>query len=139
MISMQRVWIVLSFAAFVVVGNAQTPVDTLLQGKEYKLSPLDSTYRSKGANYDKAAGSSDALGKDNVVYVLQFDAIADFDAAQSRRADLQRRTGLAIQMVFDSPFYKLRAGGWAKKEDADEQARQLSDNHVQTFVVKIQK
>lgn len=118
--------------------SQSTPVDTLLQGKEYKLPPLDTSLRSKATGYQvaKTDAQGNAGGKE-FSYTLQFDALADFDAAQSRRADLQRRTGYAIQLVFDSPFYKLRAGSWAKKEDAEDQVRTLSEVNVQAFVVKI--
>ena len=115
-----------------------TTVDSLLQGKEYKLAPLDSSYRSKSNTVKVAKSDSQtaAAGK-TTEYSLQFDAIADFDAAQARRVDLQRRTGYAIQLVFDSPFYKLRAGSWSKKEDAEDQARLLGEVNVQAFVVKV--
>ncbi|HSQ42334.1 MAG TPA: SPOR domain-containing protein [Fibrobacteraceae bacterium] len=116
---------------------AQTALDTLLQGKEYKLPPLDSSYRSKASAYqfdDSSSGQQATTSKQ--LYVIQFDALPDFDAAQSRRAELQRRTGMAIQLVFDSPFYKLRAGGWTKKEDAEDMVRNLADSKIQAFVVK---
>jgi hypothetical protein len=117
--------------------SQSTPLDTLLQGKEYKLPPLDSTYRSKGADFKTAStGTTTQAGKE-AFYMVQFDALADFDAAQTRRGDLQRRTGLGIQLVFDSPFYKLRAGGWAKKEDAEDLVRQLAESNIQAFVVKV--
>ena len=112
-----------------------TTLDTLMQGKEYRLPALDSTYRSKGADYKVA--KAEAEGPKDFIYMLQFDALADFDAAQARRMDLQRRTGYGIQLVFDSPFYKLRAGGWTKKEDAEDQMRQLAESNIQAFVVKV--
>lgn len=112
-----------------------TPVDSILQGREYKLPTLDSSYRSQSSgtpNRKQAASST----KD-AAFQLQFDAIADFDAAQARRADLQRRTGMSIHILFDSPFYKLRSNSYAKKEDAEDAARQLSDNNTQAFVVRV--
>lgn len=115
-----------------------TVVDSVLQGKEYKLPPLDSSYRNKSSALKATKADTQTQQNGKVAeYSLQFDAIADFDAAQSRRVDLQRRTGYAIQLVFDSPFYKLRAGSWAKKEDAEDQARQLAEVNVQAFVVRI--
>jgi len=103
MISMSRVLCGLAASGFLTLGFAQpTPVDSLLQGKEYKLAPLDSSYRSKGNSFGKNQDTQ-ATNK-GTVYMIQFDAIADFDAAQARRADLQRRTGMNIQLVFDSPM-----------------------------------
>jgi len=116
-------------------GHA-TDLDTLLRGREYKLPPLDASLRSSKdpAKLVQSSGKSQA---GDGLYMLQFDAVADFDAAQKRREDLQRRTGYTIQMVFDAPFYKLRAGGWGSKADAEDQARTLSLQNVSAFVVKI--
>jgi|GEM_PF-474027 len=114
-----------------------TAVDSVMQGKEYKLPPLDSTYRSKASGF-KTAPAHSAQAND-LVYMIQFDALADFDAAQARRADLQRRTGMSIQLIFDEPFYKLRAGSYSKKEDAEDQVRQLSEANIQAFLVKSYK
>lgn len=135
-----RIFSILAFAllALTTVSAQPTVVDSLLQGKEYKLAPLDSSYRSKSNTVKVAKSDSQtATAGKTTEYSLQFDAIADFDAAQARRVDLQRRTGYAIQLVFDSPFYKLRAGSWAKKEDAEDQARLLGEVNVQAFVVKV--
>ena len=124
-------------AALLSSGFAQSnAIDTLMQGKEYKLPPLDSSLRSKSTGF-KSTESEQTNAKD-YVYMVQFDALADFDAAQARRADLQRRTGFSIQLVFDSPFYKLRGGSYNKKEDAEDQVRQLAENNIQAFVVKVQ-
>jgi len=68
---------------------------------------------------------------------LQFDSVADFDAAQARRARLQSQTGYGIQLVFDAPFYKLRGGYFKKKSDAEDKARELSQYNISAFVVKV--
>ena len=76
----------LALTLFVVSGFAQSNViDTLMQGKEYKLPPLDTSLRSKSSGF-KSSETEQANTKD-YVYMVQFDAMADFDAAQSRRAD----------------------------------------------------
>ena len=50
---------------------------------------------------------------------------------------LSASTGYAIQVVFDAPFYKLRAGGWNNKKAADDKARELSAYNISAFVVKV--
>jgi hypothetical protein len=40
-------------------------------------------------------------------------------------------------VVFDAPFYKLRAGGWNNKKAADDKARELSAYNISAFVVKV--
>lgn len=112
-----------------------TDIDTLLRGREYKLPALDSSLRP-GKDPAKTVQSPAKAQAGDGLFTLQFDAVADFDAAQKRREDLQRRTGYSIQMVFDAPFYKLRAGSFTKKADAEDEARSLSTQNVEALVVK---
>lgn len=131
----QRTFTLLALFAITLMAKP-TDLDTLLQGREYQLPPLDTSMRSKVVVAPATGKSSDA-GKSSTLFTIQFDALADFDAAQARRADLQRRTGMSIQLVFDSPFYKLRGGSYSRKEDADDQVRSLAEYNIQAFVVKV--
>ncbi|NLB63482.1 MAG: SPOR domain-containing protein [Fibrobacter sp.] len=120
--------------AFVMAGANTTDLDTLLQGKEYKLPALKASMRAK----EEPVSTSETKSKSsNSEFTLQFDALADFDAAQNRRADLQRRTGIGIRLIFDSPFYKLRGGSFSTKDEADDQVRALQEYNIQAFVIKI--
>ncbi len=114
-------------------NEAPTDIDSLFRGKEFQLPPLDSSYRS---NYSEPSLSKDDKDKEGL-YSLQFDSVADFDAAQARRARLQSQTGYGIQLVFDAPFYKLRGGYFKKKSDAEDKARELSQYNISAFVVKV--
>ena len=115
-----------------------TDLDSLFRGNEYKpalnASLRDTTNVSQGAVAGKAAAKS---SKADGYYMLQFEAVADFDAAQRRRAQISASTGYAIQVVFDAPFYNLRGGGWTTKKAADDKARELSAYNINAFVVKI--
>ena len=115
-----------------------TDLDSLFRGNEYKpalnASLRDTTNVSQGAVAGKAAAKS---SKADGYYMLQFEAVADFDAAQRRRAQISASTGYAIQVVFDAPFYKRRGGGWTTKKAADDKARELSAYNINAFVVKI--
>ena len=119
-----------------VFANNETPtdIDSLFKGREYQLPRLDSSYRT---NYSDALKSKNSDKEQDGLYVLQFDAIANFDAAQVRRAKLQAQTGYDIQMVFDAPFYKLRGGYFKKKSDAEDKARELSLYNISAFAVKV--
>lgn len=112
-----------------------TDMDSLFQGKEYKpelsASLRDTTTNQNLASKAKKDSKSDGL------YMLQFEAVADFDAAQRRRAQLAASTGYTISVVFDTPFYKLRGGGWSSKKAAEDKARELSVYNINAFVVKI--
>jgi hypothetical protein len=110
-----------------------TDIDSLLRGKEFQLPNMDSSYRS---NYNEVPQAKNDNDKDGL-YALQFDSVADFDAAQARRARLQSQTGYSIQMVFDAPFYKLRGGYFKKKSEAEDKARELSLYNISAFVVKV--
>jgi len=115
-----------------------TDLDTLFRGHEYKPE-LNSSLRDAAASNDAAvvSKSSAKSGKADGYYMLQFEAVADFDAAQRRRAQIAASTGYAIQVVFDTPFYKLRGGGWTTKKAAEDKARELSAYNINAFVVKV--
>jgi hypothetical protein len=114
-------------------GEMPTDIDSLFRGKEFQLPPLDSSYRG---NYSEVSHSKDSEKDQGGAYILQFDAVADFDAAQARRARLQAQTGYSIQIVFDAPFYKLRGGYFKKKSEAEDKARELSLYKISAFPVK---
>jgi len=120
-----------------VFANSGTPtdIDSLFAGREFQLPALDSTYRVDYNAVSMAKGSSKE--QDDAVYTLQFDAVADFDVAQARRAKLRNQTGYEIQMIFDAPFYKLRGGGFKNKLDADDKARELAIYNISAFAVKV--
>ncbi|MBO7384221.1 MAG: SPOR domain-containing protein [Fibrobacter sp.] len=133
---MRKILIALSMIAFAWAGEP-TDLDSLFRGKEYKpelKSSLRDTTMSQNAVGNKAAAKGKAS---DGYYMLQFEAVADFDAAQRRRAQISASTGYAIQVVFDAPFYKLRGGGWTSKKAADDKARELSAYNINAFVVKI--
>jgi hypothetical protein len=115
-------------------NETTTDIDSLFRGREYQFPPLDSSYRNDYS--DISQGKSSGKEQD-VAYVLQFDAIANFDAAQTRRARLQIQTGYDIQVVFDAPFYKLRGGYFKKKTEAEDKARELSIYNISAFAVKV--
>ena len=115
-------------------NEAITDIDSLFKGREYQFPPLDSSYRT---NYNDVSTEKSSGKEQDVSYVLQFDAIANFDAAQARRAKLQVQTGYDIQMIFDAPFYKLRGGHFKKKTEAEDKARELSLYNISAFAVKV--
>ena len=112
-----------------------TDLDTLFRGKEYK-PVLSASLRdsSKNEAVPKAAAKA---SKSDGYYMLQFESVADFDAAQRRRAQISAATGYNINVVFDAPFYKLRGGGWGSKKAAEDKARELSAYNITAFVVKV--
>jgi hypothetical protein len=114
-------------------ADGPTDLDAIFKGKEFQLPPLDSSYRMNYSETPQLKTSE----KEQDAYTLQFDAVADFDVAQSRRARLAGQTGYSIQMVFDAPFYKLRGGYFKKKSEAEDKAHELSLHKISAFPVKI--
>ncbi|MCL2100355.1 MAG: SPOR domain-containing protein [Fibromonadales bacterium] len=124
------------FMSFLVFANSEVPtdLDSLFRGKEFQLPPLDSSHRT---SYSEVPLPKSTGKESNEAYVLQFDAIVNFDAAQARRATLRTQTGYEIQMIFDAPFYKLRGGNFRKKSEAEDKARELSLYNISAFVIRI--
>jgi len=138
---MKKIEKLLIVAAFFVLlssvfanNESITDIDSIFKGREYQFPPLDSSYRT---NYSDVSHEKSSGKEQETIYVLQFDAIANFDAAQARRAKLQIQTGYDIQMVFDAPFYKLRGGYFKKKTEAEDKARELSLSNISAFAVKV--
>ena len=130
---MRKILIIASLCALAWAGSP-TDLDSLFRGNEYKPT-LSSSLRDTSSNIPaKVAAKND---KSDGFYMLQFEAVGDFDAAQRRKAQLSASTGYTIQVVFDTPFYKLRAGGWNKRKIAEDKARELSAYNIPAFVVKI--
>ena len=115
-------------------SDSPTDIDSLFRGKEFQFPPLDSSYRT---NYSEGSQAKNSAKEQEGAYTLQFDAIANFDAAQARRARLQSQTGYDIQIIFDAPFYKLRGGHFKKKSDAEDKARELALYNISAFVIKL--
>lgn len=127
-----------SLAAAISWAGDPTDIDSLFRGKEYKPelnASLRDTTNVSSAMPVKAKDAKESKG--NGLYVLQFEAVGDFDAAQRRRAQIAATTGYNIQVVFDAPFYKLRGGGWTSKKAADDKARELSVYNINALVVKL--
>lgn len=128
--------ILCAFGALSAWAAQPTDLDSLFRGNEYKpqlSSSLRDTTKMNNVPVKTAAKNEKADG----YYVLQFEAVGDFDAAQRRRAQIAASTGFAIQVVFDTPFYKLRGGGWTSRKAAEDKARELSAYNINAFVVKL--
>ena len=134
---MRKILAVICFCALAFAAEP-TDLDSLFRGKEYKPALSASLRDSSAARESAVPGKSSAKeSKSDGYYMLQFESVADFDAAQRRRAQLSASTGYAVQVVFDAPFYKLRGGGWGSKKAAEDKARELSAYNIAAFVVKV--
>ncbi|OWV25747.1 sporulation protein [Fibrobacter sp. UWB1] len=133
---MRKILAVISFCALAFAAEP-TDLDSLFRGKEYKPVLNASLRDSASTKNDAMPKAAAKASKSDGYYMLQFESVADFDAAQRRRAQLSASTGYAVQVVFDAPFYKLRGGGWGNKKAAEDKARELSAYNITAFVVKV--
>lgn len=133
---MRNLYIALLLCALCAWAAQPTDLDSLFRGNEYKPQ-LSSSLRDTTKMNNVPVKASGKNEKSDGYYVLQFEAVGDFDAAQRRRAQIAASTGFAIQVVFDTPFYKLRGGGWTSRKAAEDKARELSAYNINAFVVKI--
>lgn len=134
---MRKFLVLASFCALAWAGNP-TDMDSLFRGNEYKpvlSASLRDTSAADVPVQAKAEGKQN--GKSDGFYMLQFEAVGDFDSALRRKAQLSASTGYSIRIVFDTPFYKLRGGGWNTRKAAEDKARELSAYNINAFVVKI--
>ena len=133
---MRKILFALCLCTVAFAADQPTDLDSLFRGKEYKPA-LSASLRDSSKNESAVPKAAAKASKSDGYYMLQFESVADFDAAQRRRAQLSASTGYAIQVVFDAPFYKLRGGGWGSKKAAEDKARELSAYNITAFVVKV--
>ena len=90
---MRNLLIVLFFCALGAFAAQQaqpTDLDSLFRGREYKPQ-LNSSLRDTTKMNDVSAKSTKGGKSSDGYYMLQFEAVGDFDAAQRRRAQISIR------------------------------------------------
>ena len=70
------------------------------------------------------------------VFQIQVDALSDLDAAQARKAVVEQAVGDKVDVIFDPPYYKLRIGSFATRQEAEDRLLDLAEKNVQGFVVR---
>ncbi len=133
---MSKLHFFILFCVALLFAQKPTDVDSLFKGKEY-LPKLNPSLRSSFKSTDQIPVNAVKDEKDGALYVLQFEAVADFDAAQRRKAQISASTGYEIQIVFDTPFYKLRGGSFSSKAAAEDKARELLVYNINALVIRL--
>ncbi len=67
---------------------------------------------------------------------IQVGSLPDLESAQARKRELDAKLPSPVEMAFDAPYYKLRWGGFATKQDAEDKLLELSDVFREAFVVR---
>lgn len=121
-------------------------LDSLFAGKEYSIelsaSLRDASDDEVSMAMKAAPAKNTAVAKTDTVkveriYALQFAAIAEFDDAQAKSAEIRRKTGLPMKVYFDAPFYKVRGGKFPERADAEAAAKKFASRGLNSIIVKI--
>jgi hypothetical protein len=102
-----------------------TYIDTLNDGQEISL--VKST----------APKSSDVA---NSHYFIQILASSQIEAVRAKKKEMESNTKLNLNIVFESPFYKLYAGDFVKRTDAESELTRIKKLGVSdAWIVTISK
>jgi hypothetical protein len=101
-----------------IAKSQPTVVDSVLRGKEAQMPNINPELRNSAGEFDHLKQESTESA--NSIWVLQFESVPDFDAAQKRRGQLSYRTGMGVYLVFDAPFTNCEQGAipakpWQKR------------------------
>ncbi len=109
----------------------------MLDAKPLALAPVKPTGPVNLAPVvpSSQAGAKEKTG-DGTRYRLQLSAESSLEAAQRRKAELEGKLGGRVDVDFEPPYYKLRYGNFASRQEAQDKLLELSDLKLQGFVVK---
>lgn len=96
-----------------------TFLDTLNKGKELVLTPQDFNRPQKST-----VSASDTSGI-NITYQVQFFTTAKLKSAEKEKKDIEESLQVPVSIIEESAVYKLRAGKFKKKEDAEKLRKQI--------------
>jgi hypothetical protein len=116
-------------------GRFEEPgeLDRLVDAKPINF-PAVKTMSAAGAPVAAKSPAEASTGRGR--FRIQVGAENNIDAAQSKKAEYERKLGGAVDVVFDAPYYKLRWGYFESKQDADDKILEISEFNIQGFVVK---
>jgi hypothetical protein len=112
-----------------------TELDRLLDARAHSLPAVKPAVPAI-APMPKPGKESAPDAGDGATYRIQVDALSNVDAAQARKAALERMLGTRIDMVFDAPYYKLRFGKFSSKREAEDKLVDLAGKNLQGFIVR---
>jgi hypothetical protein len=110
-------------------GSGEAPktfLDTLNRGKEFSLSDRDFT--SITTESTSVAGQKDL--KEDVAadgYRIQCFASSQIERVRSEQKQLEAKVKYPLYIVFNAPYYKLLAGDFIKRSDADNAMAKLKE------------
>ena len=115
--------------------SAPTAMDSLLSAHPLPLPgvlPASVPDSLKPPTTPKPADKNTPAGS----FQIQVDALAAMDAAQTRKASLEAKLGVKMEMIFDAPYYKIRFGNFATRAEAEDKLLELAQKNVPGFIVR---
>jgi len=115
--------------------TAPTAMDSLLSAHPHALPAV---IRSVPPDTVAVPVPPNPLDKNAPVgtFQIQVDALASMDAAQERKAILESKLGVKMEMIFDPPYYKLRFGKFTTRGEAEDKLLELAQKKVQGFILR---
>lgn len=110
---------------------APTETDLLLDAKPHTLPEI------KSAAAEPALAAD--VGKEKTTrgpWRIQVAALADLESAQARKRELDVKLGGTVDLIFDAPYYKLRWGAFASKQEAEDKLLEMSEVIREGFVIR---
>lgn len=107
-------------------------LDSLLDARPIRLAAVKPVGLAGVSPSHEAPEASAGRGR----FRVQVGAENDFDAAQAKKREFERKLGGTVDVVFDAPYYKLRWGFFETKQEAQDKILELTEMNIQGFVVK---
>jgi hypothetical protein len=122
---------------------AYDAVDSASMGNEVRLSPDRLVVENRDAEGDSAdrALTSDSLSGAAVASIvdgfrIQVYATTDHLEAERKKEDLAIALDNKVYVVYEAPYYKLRAGNFLKEEDAKKLKKTIAELGYDAYIVK---
>lgn len=109
-----------------------TPTDRLLDAKPHALPAVKSNVGEASAPEVAAKPVSGSGGP----WRVQVGALPDLEAAQARKRELDAKLGGNVDVTFEPPYYKLRWGSFATRQEAEDGLLEISEVIREGFVVR---
>ena len=129
-------------AADVRADQGQAPVkkadffDSLNQGNEVILTPLDCAVPDNSRKTEQKLERND----DDSLFQVQIMATKILNDAEKEKKRIEETLGITVYLISESPFYKLRAGKFYTKKEAEELKTEMTEiGHKEAWIVKTRK
>ncbi len=112
--------------------SSPTSTDRLLDAKPHALPAIKSI--SGDANAPEI--TTKPIQGSGGPWRVQVGALPDLESAQARKRELDAKLGGSVDVTFEPPYYKLRWGAFATRQEAEDGLLEISEVIREGFVVR---